>query len=99
MGGLVILHLYVYYVNNKVNFLYFSLVIDALKIVDGSRKCYRMVGGVLVERTVGDVLPALIANHEQVIFEEFFVLPNNCNTMLFLDLRFIKINHYDQSRQ
>ena len=57
-------------------------------------------GGVLVERTVGDVLPALIANHEQVIFKEFFVLPNSCNTMLFLDLRFIKIKYkYDQSRQ
>ena len=30
------------------------------------RKCFRMVGGVLVERTVGTVLPALSANHEQV---------------------------------
>ena len=42
------------------------LVIDALKEVDGDRKCFRMIGGVLVERTVKDVLPAISNNHEQV---------------------------------
>lgn len=44
----------------------FSLVIDTLKEVDPSRKCYRLVGGVLVERTVKEVLPALENNKEQV---------------------------------
>ncbi|EDO28349.1 predicted protein, partial [Nematostella vectensis] len=39
-----------------------SIVIEALKEVDASRKCFRMIGGVLVERTVGDVLPALDNN-------------------------------------
>ncbi|XP_053331092.1 prefoldin subunit 2 [Spea bombifrons] len=43
-----------------------TLVIDTLKDVDQSRKCYRMVGGVLVERTVKEVLPALENNKEQI---------------------------------
>ncbi|KAF6728185.1 Prefoldin subunit 2 [Oryzias melastigma] len=43
-----------------------SLVIETLKEVDPSRKCYRLVGGVLVERTVKEVLPALENNKEQV---------------------------------
>lgn len=49
-------------------YLYFviSLVIETLKEVDHSRKCFRLVGGVLVERTVKEVLPALENNKEQV---------------------------------
>ncbi|KAG9274558.1 prefoldin subunit 2 [Astyanax mexicanus] len=43
-----------------------SLVIDTLKEVDPTRKCYRLVGGVLVERTVKEVLPALENNKEQI---------------------------------
>ncbi|KXJ15050.1 prefoldin subunit 2 [Exaiptasia diaphana] len=43
-----------------------SVVIDALKGVDPTRKCFRMIGGVLVERTVGDVLPALENNRVQM---------------------------------
>ncbi|KAM4536915.1 prefoldin subunit 2 [Odontesthes bonariensis] len=43
-----------------------SLVIDTLKDVDPSRKCFRLVGGVLVERTVKEVLPALENNKEQI---------------------------------
>lgn len=43
-----------------------SLVIDTLKEVGETRRCYRMVGGVLVERTVKEVLPALESNKEQV---------------------------------
>uniref|UniRef100_A0A8C4XY66 Prefoldin subunit 2 n=1 Tax=Gopherus evgoodei TaxID=1825980 RepID=A0A8C4XY66_9SAUR len=41
-----------------------SLVIDMLRDVDPTRKCYRMVGGVLVERTIKEVLPALESNKE-----------------------------------
>jgi len=41
------------------------LVIETLKEVEKERKCFRMIGGVLVERTVGEVLPALEANKEQ----------------------------------
>jgi len=43
-----------------------TLVVDTLKDVDGDRKCFRMIGGVLVERTVKDVLPALLKNKEQL---------------------------------
>uniref|UniRef100_A0A9J7ZLL6 Prefoldin subunit 2 n=1 Tax=Cyprinus carpio carpio TaxID=630221 RepID=A0A9J7ZLL6_CYPCA len=43
-----------------------SLVIDTLKEVDPSRKCFRLVGGVLVERTVREVMPALENNKEQI---------------------------------
>lgn len=44
----------------------YSTVMNALKKVDPDRKCFRMVGGVLVERTVKDVVPALQYNLEQV---------------------------------
>ncbi|CAF1931162.1 unnamed protein product [Brassica oleracea var. botrytis] len=39
-----------------------SLVINAIQPLDQSRKCFRMIGGVLVERTV--VLPAVQRNKE-----------------------------------
>lgn len=43
-----------------------ELVIEALKEVETDRKCFRMVGKVLVERTVKEVLPALQTNHDQL---------------------------------
>ncbi|XP_032060227.1 prefoldin subunit 2 [Anas acuta] len=43
-----------------------GLVIETLREVDVTRRCYRMVGGVLVERTVKEVLPALESNLEQI---------------------------------
>nr|XP_025976592.1 prefoldin subunit 2 [Dromaius novaehollandiae] len=43
-----------------------GLVIETLREVDPTRKCYRMVGGILVERTVKEVLPALENNKEQI---------------------------------
>lgn len=43
-----------------------NAVIETLKNVDGSRKCFRSVGGILVERTVKDVLPALENNKAQI---------------------------------
>ena len=42
------------------------VVIETLKETDGARKCFRMVGGVLVERTVAEVLPAVEANYSGV---------------------------------
>uniref|UniRef100_A0A672RBI9 Prefoldin subunit 2 n=1 Tax=Sinocyclocheilus grahami TaxID=75366 RepID=A0A672RBI9_SINGR len=53
-----------YYSNCKLPLR--SLVIETLKEVDPSRKCFRLVGGVLVERTVKEVLPALENNKEQI---------------------------------
>ncbi|XP_063059785.1 prefoldin subunit 2-like [Engraulis encrasicolus] len=43
-----------------------SLVIDALEEADPGRKCYRLIGGVLVERSVQDILPSLLCNREQL---------------------------------
>lgn len=40
-----------------------KLVLETLDGVDESRKCFRMIGGVLVEKTVGEVKPVLQTNH------------------------------------
>lgn len=47
----------------------YRLVIETLKeasLTEPTRKAFRLVGGILVERTVGDVLPELQSRHEQV---------------------------------
>ncbi|KAL2064797.1 hypothetical protein VTL71DRAFT_3937 [Oculimacula yallundae] len=41
-----------------------KLVLETLEPLPGSRKCFRMINGVLVERTVQDVVPALKTNSE-----------------------------------
>ena len=41
-----------------------SLVIGAIQPLDPTRRCYRMIGGVLVERTIREVLPAVQRNKE-----------------------------------
>jgi prefoldin subunit 2 len=41
-------------------------VIDAISKLDHSRKCFRLIGGVLVERTIAEVLPAVQKNSEGV---------------------------------
>jgi prefoldin subunit 2 len=35
------------------------ILTSSLKPMPSDRKCFRMIGGVLVERTVGEILPAL----------------------------------------
>lgn len=42
------------------------IVADTLATIEADRKCYRLIGGVLVERTVKEVLPALMENSENV---------------------------------
>ncbi len=39
-----------------------------LEGVDQDRRCFRMIGGVLVERKVGEIVPALTSNTEKVRF-------------------------------
>ncbi|SOV24910.1 prefoldin subunit 2, putative [Plasmodium sp. DRC-Itaito] len=49
-----------------------KLVLEALESVPSDRRCYRMVGEVLVERTVGEIKPALLDHKnkvEQIIAE------------------------------
>ena len=43
-----------------------ELVIKTLEPLDTSRKCFRLVGDVLVERTVGEVLPAVKKNRDNL---------------------------------
>lgn len=40
------------------------LVIETLEPLPGDRKCFRLINGVLVERTVKEVLPALKTNSD-----------------------------------
>ncbi|XP_060654723.1 probable prefoldin subunit 2 [Drosophila nasuta] len=39
-------------------------VIETLNSADPERKCFRLIGGVLCERTVKDVLPQLVENKD-----------------------------------
>ncbi len=43
-----------------------DVVTKALEPMDASRKCFRLIGEVLVERTVGEVLPAVKKNRENL---------------------------------
>ncbi|KAL2509086.1 putative prefoldin subunit 2 [Forsythia ovata] len=43
-----------------------SLVLNAIQPLDPSRRCYRMIGGVLVERTIKEVSPAVQRNKEGI---------------------------------
>mmetsp|Transcript_7056 Transcript_7056/g.18418 ORF Transcript_7056/g.18418 Transcript_7056/m.18418 type:complete len:143 (+) Transcript_7056:153-581(+) len=43
-----------------------ELVLAALEPMDKSRKCFRLIGSVLVERTVAEVMPAVNNNKEQL---------------------------------
>ncbi|KOS19656.1 putative prefoldin subunit 2 [Escovopsis weberi] len=40
------------------------LVLETLEPLSGDRKCFRLINGVLVEKTVQDVVPALKTNQE-----------------------------------
>lgn len=55
-----------YMSNCILNCLYCRLVIDSISPLEPERKCFRMVGGVLVERTIKEVLPALETNFNGV---------------------------------
>lgn len=56
-----------------------SLVAETLKPLDSSRRAFRLIGGVLVERTVGEVLPSVVNNKENVSFSiNFFPKLYSC---------------------
>ena len=60
-----------------------SLVINAIQPLDPSRRCYRMIGGVLVERTVKEVLPAVQRNKEGLL-EEGMLMASPLTSLLSL---------------
>lgn len=41
-------------------------MVETLSKLESERRAFRMVGGILVERTVGDVLPTVAQNYEGV---------------------------------
>ncbi len=43
-----------------------GLVLKTLKPMQKERKCFRLIGGVLVERTIQDVAPSLKENKDQI---------------------------------
>lgn len=43
------------------------MVIATLKNVDENRTCYRLIGGILTEKKVKNVLPVLIVQREKLI--------------------------------
>eukprot|EP00954_Amorphochlora_amoebiformis_P021974 1349966-Amorphochlora_amoeboformis.AAC.1 len=43
-----------------------SLVVNTIKDLEPTRRCFRLIGGVLVERTIKEVLPAVKRNLEGV---------------------------------
>ncbi|KAL8795947.1 MAG: hypothetical protein Q9182_007453 [Xanthomendoza sp. 2 TL-2023] len=51
-------------VNYGLTAFLFRLVLETLKPLPEERKCFRMINGVLVERTVKDVMPALQINSD-----------------------------------
>jgi prefoldin subunit 2 len=52
--------------NLTVWILIHRLVEETLQPLDSKRRAFRLVGGVLVERTVGEVLPSVVTNRENV---------------------------------
>ena len=44
-----------------------KLVLEQLLKLEPNRKAFRLIGGILVERTVGDVLPPVQQNYDGVI--------------------------------
>ena len=43
-----------------------GLVLKTLEPMEKDRKCFRLIGGVLVERTVADVAPSVKTNKDQL---------------------------------
>lgn len=42
------------------------LVLETLKPLPSDRKCFRMINGVLVERTIADAMPSLQTNADNM---------------------------------
>jgi len=45
-----------------------KLVIEQLSTLESERKAFRLIGGILVEKTVGEALPAVEQNYEGVSY-------------------------------
>jgi len=70
-------------------------VVKALEQLDPHRKCFRLVGEVLVERTVKEVLPAVKSNKDQM---DMVRLARYCSMALPCVLE-VGGSHYQGNRQ
>ena len=52
---------------------YDSLVINSISTMEPSRKAWRLVGGVLIQQSVGEVLPAVTTHQSMVMPSMSFV--------------------------
>ncbi|KAJ0264729.1 prefoldin subunit 2 [Hirschfeldia incana] len=80
-----------------------SLVINAIQPLDQSRKCFRMIGGVLVERTVREVLPAVQRNKEgleEVVRKLYETLEKKKKDMAEFEAKYqIRLRKHDDSKE
>ena len=56
---------------------------ETLTPLDRNRRAFRLVGGILVERTVGEVLPSVTTNRENVSLNCVILKPS---TFIWLTL-------------
>ena len=49
------------------------MVLETIKDLESTRRCWRLVGGVLIERNIGEVLPAIKANIDMVSKKNLFI--------------------------
>ena len=56
---------------------------DAINNLEDTRRCWRLVGGVLVERTVGEVKPSLKTNIDLVWKKIFFIKKTQARSPYF----------------
>ncbi len=79
-----------------------KLVVEAFEEVnDKNRKCFRRIGGVLVERTVSEVLPSLQNNKEMInklietLKTQFFSKGKQINEYInYMEMHSILINTF-----
>mmetsp|Transcript_35149 Transcript_35149/g.71658 ORF Transcript_35149/g.71658 Transcript_35149/m.71658 type:complete len:146 (-) Transcript_35149:238-675(-) len=55
-----------------------QLVIDSISKLESGRKAFRLVGGVLIQQTVGDVLPA-VTSHQSMVKQLLEKVMENLN--------------------
>jgi Prefoldin subunit len=72
-----------------------KLVEDTLRPLDPTRRAFRLVGGVLVERNVGEVLPSVQQSRENVSTSSFLalLLHEKYSPIAFHSLHFVALLH------
>ncbi|XP_010525193.1 PREDICTED: probable prefoldin subunit 2 isoform X2 [Tarenaya hassleriana] len=80
-----------------------TLVINAIQPLDPSRKCFRMIGGVLVQRTIKEVLPAVQRNKEgleEVVKKLYETLEKKKKDLSEFEAKYkIRIRKHDDSKE